>query len=183
MIKFQAWQFDENPSFQCCILSDQKSVVACLDCPFVQSDLVGMACKLCKIYVQICNLKKSGPLSHLNGFHVFTRDNIRKAFTVMHNPVFEHSDTLSFALLACFILYIHGKQFIRAFSLLFSIYIIGNPNFIASICMGNPIRIQKVKDRRTRLVTGPILKGSVVRLPKYSEEGKRNHLVTVYVAE
>ena len=27
---------------------------------------------------------------HLNGFHVFPRDNIRKTFTVMHNPVFEH---------------------------------------------------------------------------------------------
>ena len=45
---------------------------------------------------------KIGPLSHLNGFHVFPRDNIRKTFTVMHNPVFEHSDTLSFALLTCF---------------------------------------------------------------------------------
>ena len=29
----------------------------------------------------------------------------------MHNQVFEHSDTLSFALLACIILYINGKQF------------------------------------------------------------------------
>ena len=29
----------------------------------------------------------------------------------MHNPVFEYPDTLSFALLACIILYINGKQF------------------------------------------------------------------------
>ena len=29
----------------------------------------------------------------------------------MHNPVFEHSDTFSFALLACIILYINGTQF------------------------------------------------------------------------
>ena len=50
-------------------------------------------------------------MSHLNGFNVFPRDNIRTPFTVMHNPVFEHSDTLSFALLACIILYINGKQF------------------------------------------------------------------------
>ena len=32
-------------------------------------------------------------------------------FTVMHNPVFEHSDTLSFALLASVTLYLSGKQF------------------------------------------------------------------------
>ena len=51
--------------------------------------------------------RKIGPLSHLNGFHVFPRDNIRKAFTSMHNPVFEHS----VALLACIILRINGKQF------------------------------------------------------------------------
>ena len=47
--------------------------------------------------------RKIGPLSHLNGFHV--------AFTFMHNPVFEHSDTLLYALLACIILHIDGKQF------------------------------------------------------------------------
>ena len=29
----------------------------------------------------------------------------------MHNPVFELSDTLSFALLDCIILHINGKQF------------------------------------------------------------------------
>ena len=29
----------------------------------------------------------------------------------MHNPVFEQSDTLSFALLDCIILHINGKQF------------------------------------------------------------------------
>ena len=50
-------------------------------------------------------------MSHFNGFHVFPRDNIRKTFTVMHNPVFEHSDTLSFALLSCIILYKNGTQF------------------------------------------------------------------------
>ena len=48
--------------------------------------------------------KKIGPLSHLNGFHVFARDNIRKTFTVMNYPVFEHYDTLSFAFLVCKIL-------------------------------------------------------------------------------
>ena len=42
---------------------------------------------------------------------MFSRDNIRKTFTVMHNQLFEHSDTLSFALLACIILYINGKLF------------------------------------------------------------------------
>ena len=29
---------------------------------------------------------------------------------ILFNPVFEHSDTLSFALLACVILHINGKQ-------------------------------------------------------------------------
>ena len=52
-----------------------------------------------------------GSLSHLNDFRVFPRDTIRKPFTVMHNPVFENSDTLSFALPACNILHINGKQF------------------------------------------------------------------------
>ena len=33
---------------------------------------------------------KIGPLSDLNGFHVFPRDNIYMTFTVMHYPVFEH---------------------------------------------------------------------------------------------
>ena len=66
--------------------------------------------KLCKIYVQIDNLK-NGPLSHLNGFHVFPRDNIRKTFTVMHYPIFEHEDTLSIAFLVFIILYIGGKEF------------------------------------------------------------------------
>ena len=54
---------------------------------------------------------KIGPLSHLNGFHVFPRDTIRKAFTFMHNPVFEHSDTLLLALHWCIILHINDKQF------------------------------------------------------------------------
>ena len=54
---------------------------------------------------------KIGPQSHLNGFHVFPRENIRKTFTVLHKPVYEHSDTLSFALLACIILYTNDKQF------------------------------------------------------------------------
>ena len=39
------------------------------------------------------------------------RDNIRKTPTVMHNTVFEHSNTLSFALLACIILHIKSTQF------------------------------------------------------------------------
>ena len=50
-------------------------------------------------------------MSHLNDFHLFPRGNIRKTFTVMHNPVIEYSDTLSFTLLACIVLYINGKQF------------------------------------------------------------------------
>ena len=50
-------------------------------------------------------------MSHLNGFHVFPRDNIRKTFNVMHYPVFENKDTLSFAFLVCIILYIVCKQF------------------------------------------------------------------------
>ena len=37
---------------------------------------------------------------------MFPRDNIRKTFTDMHSRVFEHSNTLSFALLACIDLYI-----------------------------------------------------------------------------
>ena len=45
------------------------------------------------------------------GFHVFPNDNIRKTFTVMHNRVFEKSDTLLFVLLACIILYIDGIKF------------------------------------------------------------------------
>ena len=50
-------------------------------------------------------------MSHLNGFHMFSRDNIRKTFTVMHNPVFEHLDTLPFAVLACIVLYLNATQF------------------------------------------------------------------------
>ena len=46
-------------------------------------------------------------MSHLN--EVFSRDNIRKTFTVLHNQLFEHSDTLSFALLASIILYMIGN--------------------------------------------------------------------------
>ena len=42
---------------------------------------------------------------------MFPPENMRKTFTVMHNSVVEYSDTLSFALLACIILYINGKQF------------------------------------------------------------------------
>ena len=46
---------------------------------------------------------KTGLPSHLNSCHAFPCDNIRKTFIVMHNPVFEQLDTLSFALPACFI--------------------------------------------------------------------------------
>ena len=42
---------------------------------------------------------------------MFPRDIIRKTFTVMHYPVLEHKDTLSFAFLVCIVLYIDGKQF------------------------------------------------------------------------
>ena len=58
---------------------------------------------LCEISVQICNWKTE-LLSHLNSFHVFPRDNIRKTFIVMHNRVFDHLYTLSFDLPASFIL-------------------------------------------------------------------------------
>ena len=54
---------------------------------------------------------KIGPLSHLNGFHVFPCDNIRETFTVMHYQVIEHKRAISFAFLVCIILYIDGKQF------------------------------------------------------------------------
>ena len=54
---------------------------------------------------------KFGPLSHLNGFHVFSRENIGKTFTVIHDQVFIHSDTVPFTLLSCIILYINGKRF------------------------------------------------------------------------
>ena len=50
--------------------------------------------KLCEISIQICNLKNWTPVT----FNYF-----------MHSPVFEHSDTLLFALLACIILHINGK--------------------------------------------------------------------------
>ena len=65
----------------------------------------GLKCVRC-----FCNLKIWTPVT-LNVFHVFPHYNIRKTFTVMHNPVLEHSATLSFALVACTILYINGKQF------------------------------------------------------------------------
>ena len=68
--------------------------------------------------------KKNGPLSHLNDFHAFPRVNIRKTFTVMHNPILEHSDTLLFPLLAFIILYINDKQF-RCTVFTFVQYIIG----------------------------------------------------------
>ena len=41
---------------------------------------------------------------------MFPRGNIRKTFTVVHYPVFEYQDTLSFAFLICIILYIDDKQ-------------------------------------------------------------------------
>ena len=87
--------------------------MTCLDYHFVQSDLVGsgfLKDKLCEISVQICNLK-NWAMSHLNGFHAFPCDGMRKTFTFMNNSVFEHSNTFSFALLACIILYINGTQF------------------------------------------------------------------------
>ena len=51
-----------------------------------------------------------------------SRDNIHKTFTVMHNQVFEHSDTLSFALLAFIILCINGKLFRCSFFHFCSVY-------------------------------------------------------------
>ena len=59
------------------------------------------------MHVALCDLKNL-ILTHLNGFHVFPRYTIRKDFTFIYNPVFEHSDTLLFA---CIILHINGKLF------------------------------------------------------------------------
>ena len=78
----------------------------------MQSDLVGSGFLKALIVLDIRSNwqpEKNGP--HLNGFHVFPRGNIRKTFTVMHYPVFEHLDTLSIAFLVSIILYIDGKQF------------------------------------------------------------------------
>ena len=68
----------------------------------------------CEVVIQgqmWCLIVSIPDLSPLSYFYVFPRDNIRKLFYSMHNPVFEHSDTLSFALLDCIILHINGKQF------------------------------------------------------------------------
>ena len=65
--------------------------------------------KLCEISAQICNLNKWAPVTFK-----FPPDNIRKTFTVMHNPVFEHANLLSFALLACIMLFVNGTQFMRS---------------------------------------------------------------------
>ena len=63
-------------------------------------------------------------MPHLNGFHVFPRDNIRKTFTSMYYPVFEYYDTVIIAFLVCIILYIEGKQF-RCSVFTFVQYILG----------------------------------------------------------
>ena len=66
---------------------------------------------------------------------MFPRDNIRNVFTVMHNQVFEYSDTLSFAtcILAYTIFYIDGitlfgyidgKQFQVLYTIYFCLYAI-----------------------------------------------------------
>ena len=73
-------------------------------------------------FVIIVLHKNMRTLSHFNYFHVFPRDNIRKTFTVIQNTILEYSDTLSFALQACIILYINGKQFMCSIFILFSIY-------------------------------------------------------------
>ena len=59
----------------------------------MQSDLVGSGFLKAEIVLDFRSNwqpEKMDPLSHLNGVHVFPRDNIRKTFTVMHYPVFEH---------------------------------------------------------------------------------------------
>ena len=43
--------------------------------------------------------------------HTCVAIKLKKTFTVMLNPVVEHSDTLSFALLVYIILYINGEKF------------------------------------------------------------------------
>ena len=107
-------------------LNDQNTflVVKCLRLPFPsvgsgwQWISEGLNCVRFLFKFVTC---KSGSLSHLNDFHVFPRDNIRKLLYFMHNQVFEHSVTLSFALLACVILHINGKQFRCSVFTLFSI--------------------------------------------------------------
>ena len=86
----------------------------------MQSDLVGSGFLKALIVLDFRSNwqpENNGPLSHLNGFHVFPRDNIRKTFNVMHCPVFGHKDTLSIAFLVCIIANNSGV----AFSFLFSI--------------------------------------------------------------
>ena len=62
------------------------------------------------LHVALCDLKNL-ILTHLNEFYMFPRYTIRKDFTFIYNLVFEHSDTLLFALLACIILHMNGKLF------------------------------------------------------------------------
>ena len=75
---------------------------------------------MCAISVQICNLK-IGHLSHLNDFHVFIRDNIRKPFTLCITQSLNiqiHSHLLY--RLASFCIYMANKSGV-AFSLFLSI--------------------------------------------------------------
>ena len=63
---------------------------------------------------------------------MFSRDNIRKTFTVMHYPVFEHLDTLPIAFLVSIILYIDGKLF-RCSVFTFVQYIMNTAGDLSSI--------------------------------------------------
>ena len=83
------------------IFPNQVDLSAHCSYHFPTSYVFRLRCKNTLIF-----LSKIGHPSHFNGFHVFPRD-IREAFTFMHNPFFEHSDTLLVALLA----HINGKQF------------------------------------------------------------------------
>ena len=122
VIKFQAWPIwwkivseYENPLSKIAFRNDQNTflVVKCLRIPFrsVGSGWQWISEGLnCVRFLFKFVTWKIGPLSHLNDFHMFLVT-ISVNFYFMHNPVFEHSDTLSFALLACVILHINGKQF------------------------------------------------------------------------
>ena len=59
----------------------------------MQSDIVRSGFLNASIVLDFCSNwqpEKMDPMSHLNSFHVFPRDNTCKTFTAMHYTVFEH---------------------------------------------------------------------------------------------
>ena len=96
VIQFQAWPIWWKPRFLRLLSKRSKHtcdkfftylVVTCLDHHFLQSDLVVWISK-CLNYVRFLSkfvTEKIGPLSHLNGFHLFPRDSIRKTLCITHS--------------------------------------------------------------------------------------------------